>query len=38
MGKPPSQGTMYVKRITAIARQLRPSLQDNFAKNETSAQ
>ena len=37
MGKTPPQGTMYVKRTT-IARQLCPSLQDNFAENGTSAQ
>jgi hypothetical protein len=38
MGKSPPQGTMYVKRRTTVARQLCPSLQDDFAENGTSAQ
>jgi hypothetical protein len=38
MGKIPPQGRMYVKGRTTIARKLCPSLQDEFAENETSAQ
>jgi hypothetical protein len=38
MGKTPPQGTMYVKRRTPVARQLCPSLQDDFIENGTSAQ
>jgi hypothetical protein len=38
MGKTPSQGIMYVKRRTIVARKLCPSLQDDFAENETYAQ
>jgi hypothetical protein len=30
---PPLQGTMYVKRRTAVSRKLCPSLQDDFAEN-----
>jgi hypothetical protein len=35
---PPPQGTIYAKRRTTVARQLCPSLQDDLAENETSAQ
>jgi hypothetical protein len=38
MGKNPPQGTMYVKRRTAIVRQLCPSLQDDFVENQASSQ
>jgi hypothetical protein len=38
MGKPPPQGTMYVKIITIVARKLCPSLQDEVAENGTSTQ
>ena len=38
MGKTPPQGTMYVKKRTTISRQLCPSLQDGFAKNQTSVE
>jgi len=38
MGKTPPQGTMYVKIRTTVARQLCPSLQDDFAENGISAQ
>ena len=37
-GKPPPQGTMYVKRRTIVSRKLCPSLEDDLAKNETSTQ
>ena len=37
MGTTP-QGTTYVKRRTTFARKLFPSLQDDFAENETSSQ
>jgi hypothetical protein len=36
MGKPPPQGTMYVKIRTAVARKLCPSHQDEFTENGTS--
>jgi hypothetical protein len=38
MGKTPHQGKMYVKRIITVARQICPSLQDEFAENGASAQ
>jgi hypothetical protein len=38
MGNPPPQGTMYVKRRTTVSRKLCPSLQDDLAENEISAQ
>jgi hypothetical protein len=38
MEKTPPQGTMYVKRRTKVARQLCPSLQDDFAENGTYSQ
>jgi hypothetical protein len=38
MGKPPPQGTMYVKRRTTVARKLCPSLQDDLVENEIYAQ
>jgi hypothetical protein len=37
MGKPPTQGTMYVKIRTTVARKLCPSLQDEIAENGTSS-
>ena len=37
MGNPPPQGRMYVKRITTVSKQPCPSLQDDFAENETSS-
>ena len=38
MGKTTPQGTMYVKRRTTVVRQPCPSLQDDFAENETFSQ
>ena len=38
MGKTSPQGTMYVKGRTTVARELCPSLQDDFTENGTSAQ
>jgi hypothetical protein len=38
MGKPPPQGTMYVKIRTTVVRQLCPSLQDDLAENGISSQ
>jgi hypothetical protein len=38
MGKTPPKGTIYVKIRTTVARKLCRSLQDDFAKNGTSAQ
>jgi hypothetical protein len=35
-GNPPPQGIMYVKGRTTVARQLFPSIQDDFAENGIS--